>query len=623
MERNIQQNGFINLVILMIACATAAVMADYAGSATALVGAVYLGLGFLVAAISYFQMRLENREEIERLDYDEMMRERKDAALFADTGDDTFIAKRAREQFERFFVPGFTILFFCAQVAAVYQLWKWLPSAEAPDLGKAAIAMMAFATFSLILFLLGKFSSGVARMERQRLLRPGGAYLLLGSVICMLVVLTEAGAWFGFENVDLQVGRILVVFLGLASIESLVNLVLEIYRPRSKGKEDRPLYESRLVGLLGQPAGLVTTAAQALDYQFGFKVSDTWFYKFLEKALAWLVLIQIGILMLSTTFVILEPHELGLIERFGKPAAGGEVLQPGFHFKLPWPIDHVYRYPANEIQNFHVGYTVQEDRHEERTLLWTVSHYQEEVNFLVASSEQESGLNNEQTVPVNFLTAAIPVQYRVNNLVEWVYNHADPKELIEEIGNREVVRYLVSVDIHDIMSTGRLEAAATLADRIQAKADEAKLGVEVLFVGLQDIHPPVGDKRIPVAAAFEEVIGSIQQKEATILAAEGYAARVLPVAKAEAVQRITAAEAYRKELVERAKAAAEQFQHQMKARSAAPDVFQNRKYFEVLGSSLTDIRKYIIVPESAEETFIMNLEDKIAYDLLDARPEAQ
>ena len=67
MERNIQQNGFINLVILMIACATAAVMADYAGSATALVGAVYLGLGFLVAAISYFQMRLENREEIERL----------------------------------------------------------------------------------------------------------------------------------------------------------------------------------------------------------------------------------------------------------------------------------------------------------------------------------------------------------------------------------------------------------------------------------------------------------------------------------------------------------------------------------------------------------------------------
>ncbi len=621
MERNIQQNGFINLVILLIACATAAIMADYAGSATAMVGAVYLGLGFLVAAISYFQMRLESREEIERLEYDEMMRERKDAALFADTGDDTFIAKRAREQFERFFVPGFTILFFSAQVSAVYFLWKWLTEAGSPDLGKAAIAMMSFSTFSLILFLLGKYSSGVARMERQRLLRPGGAYLLLGSVICMLVVLAEAGAWFGFEGIDLQVGRVLVVFLGLAAAESLVNLVLEIYRPRSKGKEDRPLYESRLVGLLGQPAGLVTTAAQALDYQFGFKVSETWFYKFLEKALAWLVLLQIGILMLSTTFVILEPHELGLLERNGRPVASRGVLEPGLHFKLPWPIDQVYRYPANEIQSFHVGYKVEDDRSEERTILWTVSHYQEEVNFLVASNEQETGLNDEQTVPVNFLTAAIPVQYRINNLENWVYNHSNPRALMVEIGNREVVRYLVSVDIHDIMSIGRLAAAEALKTRIQAMADKLELGVEVLFVGLQDIHPPVGDKEIPVAAAFEEVIGAIQEKEATILAAEGYAARIVPVAKAEAKKTLSDAAAIGKERVEGARAAAAQFKHQMRAMQSSPDVYQRRKYFEVLGTSLNQIRKYVIVPEQVEETFIMNLEDKIAYDLLDARPE--
>ena len=621
MERNIQQNGFINLLILLVAGATAAVMADYAGSATALVGAVYLGLGFLVAAISYFQMRLENREEIERLEYDEMMRERKDAALFSDTGDDTFIAKRAREQFERFFVPGFTVVFFAVQTVAAYYLWKWLPEADSPDLGKAAISMMAFATFSLILFLLGKYSSGVARMERQRLLRPGGAYLLLGSVICMLVVLTEAGAWFGFSSIDLQVGRVLVVLLGLAAVESLVNLVLEIYRPRNKGKEDRPLYESRLVGLLGQPAGLVSTAAQALDYQFGFKVSETWFYKFLEKALAWLILLQIGILMLSTTFVILEPHELGLLERFGKPVASRGVMEPGIHFKLPWPIDSVYRYPANEIQSFNVGYVEDEERRDERTLLWTVSHYQEEVNFLVASREQQVGLDDEQTVPVNFLTAAIPVQYRISDLEQWVYNHSNPVELMKEIGNREVVRYLVSVDILDIMSTGRLAATDRLKSRIQAKADEAKLGVEVLFVGLQDIHPPVGDKQVPVAASFEEVIGAIQEKEATILAAEGYAAQVVPVAKAEAKKMLSDATAYRVERVERAKAAAAKFTHQINAMNASPDVFQNRKYFETLGQSLEGIRKYVIVPESVEETFIMNLEDKIAYDLLDARPE--
>ncbi len=621
MERNIQQNGFINLIILLVACATAGLMADYAGSTTALVGAVFLGLGFLVAAISYFQMRLENREEIERLEYDEMMRERKDAALFADTGDDTFIAKRAREQFERFFVPGFTVLFFAVQVAAVYFLWRWLPQAGAPNLGNAAIAMVAFATFSLVLFLMGKFSSGVARMEKQRLLRPGGAYLLLGSVICLLVVLTEAGAWFGFERLDVQVGRVLVIALGLAGAETLVNLVLEIYRPKTKSKEDRPLYESRLVGLLGQPAGLVTTAAEALDYQFGFKVSDTWFYRFMEKALAWLILLQLGILMLSTTFVILEPYELGILERFGRPVEGRTVLQPGFHFKMPWPIDQVHRHPANEIQGFNVGYTIDEDRANERTLLWTVSHYAEETNFLVASSEDTIETGDTQTVPVNLLTAAIPVQYRVSNLEEWIYNHGNPKDLMEKIGTREVVRYLVSVDIDEIMSSGRLEAARVLKQRIQAGADDVNLGVEVLFVGLQDIHPPVGTREVQVAGAFEEVIGAIQEKEAVILAAEAYAAEVIPVAKAEAAKLISEAIAYRTKRVEGARAAAEKFKHQIAALGTAPEVFKNRKYFEVVGEALNDVRKYVIVPDSVDETFIMNLEDKIAYDLLDARPE--
>ena len=69
------------------------------------------------------------------------------------------------------------------------------------------------------------------------------------------------------------------------AVEMFVTLLLEIYRPRVKGKVARPLYDSRLVGLLAQPEGLFTTAAQALDYQFGFKVSETWFFQLLQKNL--------------------------------------------------------------------------------------------------------------------------------------------------------------------------------------------------------------------------------------------------------------------------------------------------------------------------------------------------
>ena len=189
-EGNGQRNGLVNAAALLLASAIAATLAGYADSAAALAGAVYLGFGFVVAAVSGFQMRLERREALERLEYDEMMRERKDAALFEDTGEDTFIAKRSREQFERYLVPAFTAALLLAQWGAAWLLWKRLPEVGPPNLDNAALAMAGFGAFSLILFLLGKYSAGVARMEGRRLLRPGGAYLLLGAMICLLVVLT-------------------------------------------------------------------------------------------------------------------------------------------------------------------------------------------------------------------------------------------------------------------------------------------------------------------------------------------------------------------------------------------------------------------------------------------------
>ncbi|HBF02869.1 MAG TPA: hypothetical protein DDW77_06870 [Verrucomicrobiales bacterium] len=620
MERNTQKNGLVNLLGLLVACLVAAVIGNVAQSATAAVGAVFLGVGFLVAAISYFQMRLEHREHLEQMEYEEIARDRNRSALFDESGADTFIARKAREQFERFFVPAFTALLGLGQGVGVYLLWKWLPQAPMPDLGKAPLVMVTFSVFALILFMLGKYSARLAGLEKLRLLRPGGAYLLLGSVICVVVVIAFAGGWFDFVRLDFYLARILVVLLGLSTIESFANLVLEIYRPRTKVKSQRTIYESRLVGLMGQPAGLVTTAAQALDYQFGFKVSDTWFYKFLERALALLILCQLGMLILSTTFVIIDPNELAVVECFGKPRNGNSILEPGIHIKWPWPIEQVYRHPAKEIQSFNIGYKLDDDSDASRVLLWTATHYDEETNFLVASKEQSS-TKDDQTVPVNLLTAAVPIQYVVNDFEAWTYNHADPAMVLESIGNREVVRYLVNVDILDIMSVGRLKAAETLKGNIQTKANKLGLGVEILFVGLQDIHPPIGDKTAPVAGSFEEVIGAEQEMRANILKAQGDAAEMVPRSRGEAAKLLAEAKGASYERILTSGAKAKQFRDLIKAYQSGPDVFKQRKYYGTLANALTNVRKYVIVPEKVNETFQLNLEDNIAYDLLGARPE--
>jgi len=298
----------------------------------------------------------------------------------------------------------------------------------------------------------------------------------------------------------------------------LFALVFEVFRPRVKGREVRLVYESRLIGLLGSPGGLFSTAAQALDYQFGFKVSETWFFQFLNERLGRLALFWAGLFWVSTSMVFLEPSEQGLLERFGKPVASSGILEPGWHLKFPWPIDNIQRFSVRSLQSINIGFEPDPAKERERTLLWTVPHYKTEVHMLVASREQSAAEVSEgQTVPVNFLSVSIPVQYSIKNVQDWAYNHTDPAQLLERVANREVVLYLVSVDMMKIMGEGRLNAADELLKRIQRVADEYKLGVSIAFVGLQDIHPPQGDKDRPVAAAFEREVGALAQKEALIL----------------------------------------------------------------------------------------------------------
>lgn len=614
MQPSIHKKGLVNWLLLLVLGTTAVLVARYAHSATGLATSAFLALGFLVALVSYFQMRLEERDRLEQMEADVLRRSASRAALFAGAEADLFPARRAREQFERYFVRVFAVILFLLQAAAVYLFWRLVTQDRAATPQQGTVAMALFGLFALVFFQFGKYSAVLARLENQRLLRPQASYLLLGALLSLVTAGVEVAGWAGHPEVDLVVARVLSIVMGLAAVENLLALVFEIYRPRLAGVAEHPLYESRLIGLLSQPGGLITTAAQALDYQFGFKVSETWFYRFLERSLAWLILVQLGILLLSTCFVFVQPGEQALLERNGRPVAGRPVLGPGAHLKLPWPIDRVHRYATDLVQSFTVGIVHDEHSEEERTVLWTKAHAKEEFNLLVASRSLESTNQPtaEQAVPVNLLAVNVPVQYQVSDLPAFAYNHANATELLERLANAEVTRYLVSVDIDDIMGAGRRQAAEDLRARIQARADAVELGVRILFVGLQGIHPPV-----KIAPEFEKVIGALQDKEATNLYARAYVATNVPVARGQAIRRTQEAEAYRVQVTAAALASAGRFTNQLAAHQASPEVYRLRTYFDTFSRAAAQARTYVLATTNTHGVVTLNLEDKLRRDILD------
>jgi regulator of protease activity HflC (stomatin/prohibitin superfamily) len=618
-ERSIQRNGLVNLLTLVAAAAATFALARTGQALAALLAAGFMALGALVAFVSWFQMRLEERERAERLEFDELMRAKGGSGLFETQDGGSFPARQSREQFEKWFVPAFAAILLALQAGGAWSAWIWLSKpATLVELKQPLVTMSLLALFALILFLLGKFSATIARLENHRLLRPASSYMLLCAYLAAVAAGALAGVQAGVPRLDWIVARVLTAMLALTAVETALNLILEIYRPRVKGAVAHPVYESHLLGLLAHPEDVFKTAAHTFDYQFGFKVSETWIFKFFEKALSWLLLLQFIVLALSTCLVFIEPGERGLLERWGKPVAGRTELAPGLHFKWPYPVDQVYRFRTELVQVFTIGSQPDPEKEQSPVVLWNLAHAKEEL-LLVANKDQRSvdAANRDagkSAPPVSLLTVSFPVHYTISDVFAFAYNHEDSGRLLEDIATREVVHYLAGSDIADVMARTRQVAADLLRERIQKAVDsvQPKLGVSVTYIGLEDIHPPV-----TVAPEFQKVVGAAQSMRARILAAQAEAIRTNALASAGAFKLVADAEAERQRAEVNLGARADLFTNQIPAYAAAPSVYVQRAYLQAFARATAPARKYVLVTTNTQDVIQFDLQDKLRADLLD------
>jgi regulator of protease activity HflC (stomatin/prohibitin superfamily) len=621
----------IGLIILILGAVLAA-----AANATALVpaylaGAVVLALGLLAVGRTHFQ----RRQAVEEDDVAEYRRTHGATELFEDADEAVRLAARANEHYVKYFVPVVTILVGLALLGTMIVLWqRWAET----DTFIAAKTPLSMAVLSLVVFLAslicGSYFVGVSREEGCRWVRPAGAWMFFSGLLFLLGSVALFCEHFGIavEQIDPRIARVSAVLTAVLGAELVLSFVIEFYRPRMPGEKERPLPESRLLALFTEPGGVARNVAASLDYQFGFKVSEVWFYRFLERTVVPFGVLLLITLWLLTCIVVVKTEENGIRERFGA-VVSETPLEPGIYFKLPAPFAKIYKFPVDRVQEIPIGYVpagageeAQMDPLEEelqgdpegRVIVWSKRHYKHETDFIVASTpeanERQQLVDDGGGAPVtvSFMSASLPLYYKIKNLYDYRYRHADPEVTLEDVATREVVRYLASVDFFTILTSGRAEGADVLAGRIQDAADDIQLGIQVVFIGLQGIHPPVY-----VGAAFDDVVAASEERHQRILEAETYAIRREPQAEGDAAELVSKAEAYREERVRVSAAEADRFQKQLLGFAASPRLFVLNSYLNVLENEAAPIRKYIVATPSGSEVFILNLEKKLRPDLLD------
>lgn len=610
-----------NIPLLAAAVSLAVIIADVLLAArshllTPLTVAMMAVIPLIVSLLVYMRRRLALLENQETIDQRIAGVEAPQATLFgqSDDDDESFTARRSRRLFERWIVSAASAVLLLVELFLAWQCFKLLRQFPESD-GEYLFSASMFAGQGFVLFILSRFLLGLSRSGDRRLLRGSGIYL---GMLALASVLAVASALLAHAEI-MKADRIFVwCMLGLfvvLALENLVSTLGRIYRPRRSRGAENVAYESRLGSLLTDPAAWVNDFAQALDYQFGFDVSNTWFYRFLGSALAPLLLFQLLALYLLSCLVILEPEEQAIRERFGVPIeqVDGGLLDSGLHFKFPWPFETVRRFPVKRIQTKHIGFKEAVVEAPE-VMLWTVAHHAEKETFLTASRAQKSGdRNDDVSVPVNMLSVHVPIEYYIDDIYAYAYNYVDPDRMLETIAYRNITFALANQEVNSLLSSGQLALTGELRENIQKEIDGYNLGIRVQFVGLQGIHPPT-----TIAGAFEQVVGSIEEKESLILEAKAHTEQVLPVAAANAAVLKMQAASYTVRRKAMAGAEAYQFEQRLQGYLRSPDVFRNEIYLRTLEAALVDCRKYVVsVENNRSQVLQFDFQEKIKPDDFD------
>lgn len=615
-DRSIQKASGLVTWALLVAAIVFELIARQAGIVTGHVAAAFAVFGFAGSAMIQFILRVQKMESEALAEYQKLNNEGMagdDQNLFQ-TSEENIQSRRVRQQVQKWGLPIFSLLLVIFQCGLGYLLWRKFGEGGEWQTNVRTLGLSVFGGMMLITFLIGKYMAGLAKGDAEKWLRYGASQLIWISVICFFTSGIIIADWAGFSGWEKYLTKVLIIVLWVISLEIAIGLVFEIYRPRKEGEGIRFLFESRLLSFLSHPGGVFATVAQAVDYQFGFKVSETWFYKYLEKAVGWIILIQVLLYWGSTGIIIIDPNEQVIVERWGKTReADSGVVGSGFHFKFPWPIEKTYRYDTKLIRRLVLGPVISEEQEKSRTRLWTQNIGVMQDLFLVASSDNlaQSDSESNTTVPVNLLSVRIPIQYRITDVTKWALDHSDPEDLLRNISQREIFSYFVSEDFDDLLIKGKLTASKSLKSLIQEQCDSRGLGIEIIHLSLHEVQPPP-----VVAGEFEEVIGAIQTKEKFILDAQTYAAGLIPLAKAEAGQLLNQAEGRKLAMISEAQGRSAAFVNRLKAYKEAPDVYAKRTHMQALSEALSGARKYLVLTTNRNDSLEINFEKSIDQALL-------
>lgn len=182
-----------------------------------------------------------------------------------------------------------------------------------------------------------------------------------------------------WANLDLWVGRMLLVWIVAVCVEQVVRLLLLWLRPSSDDDAFiRPL-NLQLREAVFVRRNPVASLFETIESRLGVSFRSTWAIGFVQRAMIPLAMMVLLLLWGISSLSIVKIDHLVVRESFGQ--LSGAPLPPGLHWKLPWPFGQVRQYPAKKVFVTSIGFVSNPQR--QPAFLWSKKHAQEEFGLVL------------------------------------------------------------------------------------------------------------------------------------------------------------------------------------------------------------------------------------------------
>ena len=307
--------------------------------------------------------------------------------------------------------------------------------------------------------------------------------------------------------------------------------------------------------------------------KLNFSLKSLYTIKYALKILPAVVLGFCLVLFISTSIFVVEPHQQALVYRFGKLEAH-EVIEEGIHLKLPFPIDRARIYDVYRVNSMQIGY---QSTYSEN-YLWTKSHDGGENTMLLGDGNEMVAVN-------------IKVIYKISDLYNYIITYANPEEVLRAAAYEALMYRTVNTTLDEFLSVDRSSLSASLEQELSRFCKEKQLGVSVIQVIIESIHPP-----IDIADFYQRVVTALVIKNTIITRAQSQAVERIIAAQQENRTVVDNAIANRHSRVSEAQKEMAVYYAAMQAYAISPVSFELVKYLDTYEKIIGNNKVYVFSP---------------------------